>query len=188
MDDHKEVDFRRYGIRLGKYYSKLLPCLTGDEVRALNSRPRGHNCGAVPGVISGKLILTAGLIQSILWRELALCFDFDSHYISRWAKFQLSFHHMCNSTPADKSEAKLVHCSLSRPRMSHSNTSFLHSLKTGPLLFEQTPAKSINKTAADRLFHSLMLSNVVNFMWCYTSRSTYVSIPPVSVLYAEVEK
>ena len=189
MDDHKEEDFRSYGIRLGEYCSKLLPCLTGEWLERLMPVPGVIIANpAVSGVISGKLILTAGLIQSILWRELALCFDFDSHCISQWAKFQLSFHHMCNSTPADKSEAKLVHCSLSRPRMAHSNTCFLHSLKTGPLLFEQTPAKSINKTAADRLFHSLMLSNVVNLMWCYTTRSTYVSIPPVSALYVEVEK
>ena len=137
VDDHKEEDFRSYGIRLGEYCSKLLPCLTGEWLERLMPVPGVIIANpAVSGVISGKLILTAGLIQSILWRELALCFDFDSHCISQWAKFQLSFHHMCNSTPADKSEAKLVHCSLSRPRMAHSNTCFLHSLKTGP---QQTP-------------------------------------------------
>ena len=32
----------------------------------------------VSGVISGKLILVAGIIQSTLWRGLAQCFDLDS--------------------------------------------------------------------------------------------------------------
>ena len=31
----------------------------------------------VSGVISGKLILAAGFIQSTLWRGLASCFDLD---------------------------------------------------------------------------------------------------------------
>ena len=32
---------------------------------------------AVSGVISGKLILAAGFIQSTIWRGLAQCFDLD---------------------------------------------------------------------------------------------------------------
>ena len=80
MDDHKEEDFRSYGIRLGEYCSKLLPCLTGEWLERLMPVPGVIIANpAVSGVISGKLILTAGLIQSILWRELALCFDFYSY-------------------------------------------------------------------------------------------------------------
>ena len=33
---------------------------------------------AVSGMISGKLKLTAGFIQSSLWRGLAQCFDLDA--------------------------------------------------------------------------------------------------------------
>ena len=44
----------------------------------------------VSGVISGKLILAAGFIQSTLWRGLAQCFDLDSNY----AAFQGTWFHV----------------------------------------------------------------------------------------------
>ena len=75
----KEEDFRSYGIRLGEYCSKLLPCLTGEWLERLMPVPGVMIANpAVSGVISGKLALAAGFIQSTLWRGLAQCFDFHS--------------------------------------------------------------------------------------------------------------
>ena len=37
---------------------------------------------AVSGVISGKPILAANIVQSTLWRELAQCFDFRIVFIA----------------------------------------------------------------------------------------------------------
>ena len=60
----------------------IVPSLTAEWLEHLNPIPgvMGSN-PAVSGVISGKLILAAGFIQSTLWRWLAQCFDFDRLYV-----------------------------------------------------------------------------------------------------------
>ena len=66
MDDHKEVDFRRYGIRLGEYCSKLLPGLTGEWLERLISVPGVMIANsAVPGAVpSGYGFSVSGRVGS----------------------------------------------------------------------------------------------------------------------------
>ena len=142
MDDHKEEDFRRYGIRLGEYCSKLLPCLTGDEVRALNSRPRGHNCESrgsrcdkrkayFDGWINSEYSLARACSVFRFWQSLISISVSNFSWVSTTCVIRhLLINQRQNWFTAPWADPawhipihafctalKLVHCSLSRPQL-----------------------------------------------------------------------
>ena len=60
-------------------YTNTHACPSGEWLEHLIPVPGAIGSNpAVSGVISGKLTLAAGFIQSTLWRGLAQCFDLDS--------------------------------------------------------------------------------------------------------------
>ena len=75
MGDHEEVDFGRSRYQVG-YFPKLLPSLTAEWLEHVSPIPGviGSN-PEVSGVITEKVILAAGFIQSTLWRGFAKCFE-----------------------------------------------------------------------------------------------------------------